>query len=105
LTVIVEGKEEYEVEKILNKRKVWEKDRFLVRWKGYTAEVDTWGGRENLGNAKSWLKSLRWSTVKGEKGVLDCNKQKVMGGGSPQLHAKGSEGRITKREVTERIKD
>ena len=39
--VIVEGEEEYEVEKILNKRKIRGKDKFLVCWKGYTAEADT----------------------------------------------------------------
>jgi len=38
--VIIEGEEEYEVEKILNKRKIQEKDKFLVCWKGYMAEAD-----------------------------------------------------------------
>jgi len=33
--VIIKGEEEWEVEKILNKRKVREKDKFLVRWKGF----------------------------------------------------------------------
>ena len=41
LLVIVKGKEEYKVEKILNKRKFREKDRYLVQWKGYTVEEDT----------------------------------------------------------------
>jgi len=49
--VIVEGEEEFKVEKILNKRKTRGKDKFLVRWKGYTAEVDTWEDRGNLKNA------------------------------------------------------
>jgi len=40
------------VERILNKRKVRGKDKYLVRWKGFTAESDTWEGRENLENAK-----------------------------------------------------
>jgi len=39
--VIVEGEEEFEVEKILNKRTVRGKEKFLVRWKGYTAGEDT----------------------------------------------------------------
>jgi len=39
--VIVEGEEEFEVEKILNKRKIRGKDKFLVCWKGYMAEADT----------------------------------------------------------------
>jgi len=33
--VIIEEKEEFEVEKILNKRVVREKKKFLVRWKRY----------------------------------------------------------------------
>jgi len=39
--VIVEGEEEFEVEKILNKRKIRGRDKFLVCWKGYMAEADT----------------------------------------------------------------
>jgi len=50
--VIIEGEEEWEVEQILNKRKVRGKDKYLVRWKGFTAESNTWEGRENLENAK-----------------------------------------------------
>jgi len=40
------------VEQILNKKKVRGKDKYLVRWKGFTAELDTWEERENLENAK-----------------------------------------------------
>ena len=36
--IVIEGEEEWEVEKILNKRKVRGKDKYLVRWKGFTAE-------------------------------------------------------------------
>jgi len=39
--VIIEGEEKFEVEKILNKRTVRGKEKFLVRWKGYTAKEDT----------------------------------------------------------------
>ena len=39
--VIIEGEEEFEVEKILNKRTVRGKEKFLVRCKGYTAGEDT----------------------------------------------------------------
>ena len=42
LPVIIKEEEEYKVEKILNKRKFRGKDRYLVQWKGYTAEEDTW---------------------------------------------------------------
>ena len=32
MPVVIEGEEEWEVEKILNKRKVRGKDKYLVRW-------------------------------------------------------------------------
>ena len=50
--VIIKGEEEFEIEKIINKRTVRGKEKFLVRWKGYTAEEDTWKSRENLENAR-----------------------------------------------------
>jgi len=73
--VIIEGEEEWKVERILNKWQVrgkdkflvrwklnkWQvrgKDKFLVRWKGFTAESDTWEGRENLENAKEVIKEF-----------------------------------------------
>jgi len=49
--VVIKGEEEWEVEKIMNKRKVQGRDKYLVRWKGCMAEEDTWKSRENLKNA------------------------------------------------------
>jgi len=46
------------MEKILNKRTVRGKEKFLVRWKGYTAEKDTWKNRENLENAKELVEEF-----------------------------------------------
>ena len=39
--VEVNGIKEWEVEKILNKRKVQEVDKYLVRWKSFMVENDT----------------------------------------------------------------
>ena len=33
--MIIEREKEWEVKQILNKRKVWEKNKFLVQWKGF----------------------------------------------------------------------
>jgi len=56
--VIIEGKVEFKVEKILNKRTVRGKEKFLVRWKGYIVEKDTWENRENLENAKELVEEF-----------------------------------------------
>jgi len=40
------------VEKILNKRKIRGVNKYLVRWKRFTVESDTWEKEEDLKNAK-----------------------------------------------------
>ena len=56
--VIIEEEEEFKVEKILNKRMIRGKEKFLVRWKGYTVEEDTWESRENLENVKELVEKF-----------------------------------------------
>jgi len=46
------------VEKILNKRTVKGKEKFLVRWKGYIAEEDIWENEENLENTKELVEEF-----------------------------------------------
>jgi len=56
--VEVEGVEEWKVEKILNKKKIRGVEKYLVRWKGFMAEGDTWERIENLKNAKEAIKEF-----------------------------------------------
>jgi len=56
--VIIEGEEEFKVEKIINKRTIKGKEKFLVRWKGYMVEEDTWENRENLENTKELVEEF-----------------------------------------------
>jgi len=56
--VIIKGEEEFKVEKILNKRMIRGKEKFLVRWKGYTVEEDIWENRENLENVKELVEEF-----------------------------------------------
>ena len=48
----VEGVEKWEVEKILNKKKMRGVNRYLVRWKKFTAESNTWEREEDLEHAR-----------------------------------------------------
>jgi len=57
--VIIEGEKEFEVEKILNKRMIRGEKKFLVRWKGYMVEEDTWENRENLENVKELVEESK----------------------------------------------
>ena len=57
--VEIEGVEKWEVEKILNKKKIRGVEKYLVRWKGFTAEGDTWEKLENLKNAGEALKEFK----------------------------------------------
>ena len=50
--VKVERVKEWKVKKILNKRKVQGVIKYLVQWKRFTAEHNSWKRKENLENAK-----------------------------------------------------
>jgi len=71
--VIIKGEEEFEVEKIINKRTVRGKEKFLVRWKGYIVEEDTWKNKENLENAKELVEEFEKIY---EEGVKELRRQK-----------------------------
>ena len=53
--VEVEGVEEWEVEKVLNKKKMRRVEKYLISWKGFTVEGDTWERKENLKNAEELI--------------------------------------------------
>jgi len=57
--VVIEGEEKWKVEKIMNKRKVRGRDKYLVQWKGCTAEEDTWESRENLKNVTELVEEFK----------------------------------------------
>jgi len=59
LPVEIQEEMEYEVEKILSKRKRYGKVEYLVQWKGYMAEEDTWEKEGNLGNAQEAVEEYK----------------------------------------------
>ena len=59
----VEGVEEWEVEKILNKKRIRGVEKYLIRWKEFTAEGDTWERKENLKNAEKLIEEFERGEV------------------------------------------
>ena len=56
--VIIKEEEEQEIERILNKQQIRRKDKYLIQWKEFTVESDTWKGKENLDNAKEAIEKF-----------------------------------------------
>ena len=57
--VVVDGEEEWIVDKILQHRVRGKTTYYLVRWKGFTRDHDTWEPEKNLKNAKGKLKEYK----------------------------------------------
>ena len=58
-SVKVDGEKEYEVEEILDRQERRGKTRYLVKWKGYTAEENTWERLQNLKNAMEKVEEFK----------------------------------------------
>jgi len=56
------------VEKILNKKKMRGVEKYLIRWKVFTAKGDTWEKRENLKNAEELIEEF-------ERGEVEVRRQ------------------------------
>ena len=77
----VERVEEWEVEKILNKKKIRGVVKYLIWWKGFTVEGDTWERRENLKNVEELIEEFEWGGVevrRQEEEVEEVEKYKRM---------------------------
>jgi len=61
--VEVEGVEEWEVKKILNKKKMRGVEKYLIRWKEFMAEGDTWERKENLKNVEELIEEFKRGEV------------------------------------------
>lgn len=56
--VIVDGQEEWEVEKVLNSKKERNRIKYLVRWKGHGQKEDSWEPAVHLENAMAMVKKF-----------------------------------------------
>jgi len=81
------------VERILNKWQVRGKNKYLVHWKGFTAESDTWKGRENLENAKEAIKEFKKEY---QQDMEDVTKQECKKG---KFRRRELPGRSTARKL------
>ena len=75
--VIIKGEKEWKIKRVLNKRKIREKDKYLVQQKGFTAESDTWKGIENLKNTKELVEEFE-KEYKREGRKIRKQKKKAM---------------------------
>ncbi|HVQ01617.1 MAG TPA: chromo domain-containing protein, partial [Candidatus Thermoplasmatota archaeon] len=66
--VIIDNHEEFEVEKIIGEARINGKKHYLVKWRGYDSEDNTWEPLRNLKNArdaiKDYLEQVRRETRK-----------------------------------------
>ena len=73
---IVDEEPEYEVESILKRRvrKIGKGARveFLVHWKGYPSEEDTWEPKSNLTHCKEILKEFYKQEKEADIEILFC---------------------------------
>ena len=74
----VEGVEEWEVEKVLNKKKIRGVEKYLIRWKGFTVEGDTWERKENLKNAEKLIEEFERGEVVVRRQVEEEGEYKRM---------------------------
>lgn len=61
------AEQEFEVERLLDRRLVRGQEQFLVRWRGYSQFDDTWEPVENLANAQDELARFRAELAAGQQ--------------------------------------
>ena len=93
--VKVAGEKKYEVEEILDKQERRGKTRYLVKWKGYTVEGNTWEGLENLKNVMEKVEEFEKRRFEEEIRRIRMKKEKEM-----RLNPEAEE--FKRRELPER---
>jgi len=70
------SEKEYEVEEILDRQERRGKMKYLVKWKGYTAEENIWKGLENLKNAMKKVEEFEKGRFEKEIRRIKMKKEK-----------------------------
>jgi len=76
--VKVAGEKEYEVEEFLDKQERRGKTKYLVKWKGYMAEENTWEELKNLKNAMEKIEEFEKGRFEEEIWRIRMKKGKEM---------------------------
>ena len=76
--VEVEGVKKWEIEKILNKKKMRGVEKYLIRWKRFMAKGDTWERRENLKNAEELIEEFEQGKVEVRRQEGEVDKYRRM---------------------------
>ena len=76
--VKVAGEKEYEVEEIFDKQERRGKTKYLVKWKGYMAEENTWEELKNLKNAMEKIEEFEKGRFEEEIWRIRMKKGKEM---------------------------
>jgi len=61
---LIQGQEEWEIKKILDSQQRQGKNKYFVRWKGYTQGDNTWEPKDNLQNVGEKLQEYLQSIPK-----------------------------------------
>jgi len=76
--VEVASEKEYEAEEILDRQERRDKTKYLVKWKGYTAEENTWERLKNLKNVIEKIKEFEKGRFEEEIRKIRMKKGKEM---------------------------
>jgi len=76
--VKVAGEKKYEVEEILDRQERRGKTKYLVKWKGYTAEENIWERLENLKNTMKKVEEFEKGRFEEEIQRIQVRKEKEM---------------------------
>ena len=77
-SVEIDCEKEYEVEEILDRQERRGRTKYLVKWKGYTAEENTWEELENLKNAMEKIEEFEKERFEKEIQRIRMKKGKEM---------------------------